>query len=90
MIRIELGRFQNSSVPALNLIRHSVPVFPGSTKSESISSGFGQFGSTVLTVLIFCQKSAQIFAKLKILYTKISRSCFCVKYLQCCTHLVYH
>ena len=73
---VELGRFQNSSVPVLSLIRFPVPVFLGSTKSESSGSGFGQFGYTVLTVLIFSQKSAQILAKLRILQAKISKSCF--------------
>ena len=46
-----LGRFQNSSVPVLNLLRHSVPVLTGSIENQNLGSGFGRFGSTVLTVL---------------------------------------
>ena len=51
--KIELVRFQNSSVSVLNLNRHSVPVLTGSTKNEAFGSGFSGFGFTVLTVLTF-------------------------------------
>ena len=54
-----LGRFQNSSVPVLNLSTNSVPVSIGFTKSTNFGTGFSRFGSTVLTVLLFCPKIAK-------------------------------
>ena len=61
---IVLGRFQNSSVPVLNLNRNSVPVLIGYIKSLAISSGFGRFGSTVLTVLLFYTNLPYFFEKI--------------------------
>ena len=51
--RIELGRFQNSSVPVLNFKKYSVPVPTGSANSIAFGSGSRVFGSSVLTVLPF-------------------------------------
>ena len=50
---LELGRFQNSSVPVLNFKKYSVPVLTGSTNSNDFGSGSRVFGSSVLTVLKF-------------------------------------
>ena len=54
-----LGRFQNSSVPVLNLSTNSVPVSIGFTKSTNFGTGFRRFSSTVLSVLLFCPKIAR-------------------------------
>ena len=61
---IELGRFQNSSVPVLNFKQHSVPVLTGSITNVNIGTGSKGFGSSVLTVLIFCLKGAKLFTKI--------------------------
>ena len=50
---IVLGRFQNSSVPVLNLRKNSIPVSIGSREMPKLISGSGNFGSTFLTVLLF-------------------------------------
>ena len=59
MSSLELGRFQNSSVPVLILSTLSVPVLTGSTKSPAVGSGFKGVGSTVLTILILGSKSLE-------------------------------
>ena len=56
-----LGRFQNSSVPVLNLRKNSVPVSTGSHEMPKLVSGSGDFGSTVLTVLLFSLNIPQFF-----------------------------
>ena len=73
-----LGRFQNSSVPVLNLSTHSVPVSTGFVKSINFESGFEGFGFSVLTVLNFGPISAQFLIKLGISYVKF-RFYFSVK-----------
>ena len=60
---IELGRFQNSSVPVLNFKQHSVPVLTGSYANVNFGTGSRGFGSSVLTVLIFCLKGAKLLTK---------------------------
>ena len=61
---IVLGRFQNSSVPVLILSTHSVPVPSDFTNNITFGSGFKEFGSAVLTVLILGKKIAQISVNL--------------------------
>ena len=70
---LELGRFHNSSVPVLNFKQHSVPVLIGSIWNWTFGSGSAQFGSSVLTILIFWPKSAQILQNW-ILYTDFQKN----------------
>ena len=65
--KIELARFQNSSVSVLNFIQYPVPVSIGSSKCLTFGSGFRGFGFAVLTVLNFLHEFLNIQ---KIIYAK--------------------
>ena len=65
---IELGRFQNSSVPVLNFKQHTVPVLTGSIANVNFGTGSRGFGSSVLTVLTFWLKSAKMFTIFELLW----------------------
>ena len=54
-----LVRFQNSSVPVLNLKKHSVSVSIDSNKMKAFESGSRSFGFSVPSVLVIKAKYAK-------------------------------
>ena len=63
---VELGRFQNSSVPVLNLRKHSVSVSIDSKKMKAFGSGSRSIGFSIPSVLVInvnMPKDGAIFDK---------------------------
>ena len=77
-----LGRFQNSSVPVLNLKKISVPVSTGSAKSSIFGPGSEGFGSSVPTVLLFLNFQVSFMANIWVYLEKLPKWCILVDFNQ--------